>query len=161
MIKHGKFLVSTDFSEQSDEALRRAVVLAKQFGAEIHLLHVLEAMLLYGAEMISLSPEQEIAEAMHREARCDGAKKRLEKQAQHADFDVQIHLEETMIRPAKAICEFAEKLPVDLIIIGRYGHRGLLENLLVGSNAERVVRFAPCSVLVTKPHGILADEKDR
>jgi len=155
MIKHGKVLVSTDFSEHSTETLRRAVVLARQFGAEVHLLHVLESALIYGAEMLALSPEQEITEATHFEAKRDGAKKRLEKQAQNADFDVHIHLEESMIRPSQAICEFAETLPADLIVIGRYGHRGRLEHLLIGSNAERVVRYAPCSVLVTKPHDIL------
>ena len=161
MIKHGKILVSTDFSEQSTEALRRAVVLARQFGAEVHLLHVLEPTLIYGAEAISLSPEQEIAEATCDEVKRDGAKKRLEEQAQHADFDVHTHLEESMIKPAQGVCKFAETLPADLIVIGRYGHRGLFEHLLVGSNAERVVRYAPCSVLVTKPHGMLTDEEDR
>jgi nucleotide-binding universal stress UspA family protein len=155
MIKYGKILVATDFSEQSTDTLRRAVVLARQFGAEIHLLHVLEPTLIYGAEMLSLSPEQEITEAKR-----DGAKKRLEKQAQDAGFDVHTHLEESMIRPSQAICEFAETLPADLIVIGRYGHRGRFEHLLIGSNAERVVRHAPCTVLVTKPHGILVDEED-
>jgi len=161
MIEHGKILVSSDFSEQSSEALRRAVVLARQFEAEVHLLHVLEPMLIYGAEMASLSPGQEIAETMHDGAKRDGARKRLQKQAEQVGFNVQTHLEETMMKPAQGICKFAQTLPADLIVIGRYGHSGLLGHLLIGSNAERVVRYAPCSVLVAKPHSILADEKVR
>jgi len=43
----------------------------------------------------------------------------------------------------------------DLLVLGRHGQRGKAEQLLIGSTSERVVRHAPCSVLVTMPHGIL------
>ncbi|MDX8406500.1 MAG: universal stress protein, partial [Mariprofundus sp.] len=42
MIQHGKILVPTDFSAASNEALRRAGVMAAQCDAEVHLLHVME-----------------------------------------------------------------------------------------------------------------------
>jgi nucleotide-binding universal stress UspA family protein len=148
MIKHGKILVPTDFTEQSTEALRRAVVLAECFDAEVHLLHILEPIFMYDPELVSFSPVREITEVMRR-----GAKKRLERQARHPHFKVHTHLQESMVQPARAICEFAEALPADLIIIGRHGHHSLLEHLLIGSTAERVVRYAPCTVIVTIPHG--------
>jgi len=44
-----------------------------------------------------------------------------------------------------------------LIVIGRQGSKGFLEHFLMGSTAEQVVRYAPCSVLVSMPHGLLAD----
>jgi len=50
MIKHGKILVATDFSEQSDEALRRGMELAHAFEAEIYLLHVMEPFMLYDSD---------------------------------------------------------------------------------------------------------------
>jgi len=46
MIKHGKILVTTDFSKCADEGLRRAKVLAKKLGADLHLLHVLDHVLI-------------------------------------------------------------------------------------------------------------------
>jgi len=155
MIKHGKILVPTDFSEQSCEALRRAGILADLHHAEIHLLHVIEPAVYFEADMIPVSPVSEINEAMHK-----GAKRRLNEQAAAAGFPVITHMEESRGEPAQAICEFAESLPADLILIGRHGHQGALEHFLIGSTAERVVRHAHCSVLVTMPHGLFSSIGD-
>ncbi|MDQ6982620.1 MAG: universal stress protein [Mariprofundus sp.] len=152
MIKHGKILVPTDFSEQSSEALRRAVELATLHHAEIHLLHVMEPAIYFETDMIPVSPVNEINNAMRK-----GANKRLEKQAVEAGFPVIMHMEESTGEPARTICMFAESMPVDLILIGRHGHQGPLEHFLIGSTAERVVRHANCSVLVAMPHGLFSD----
>lgn len=151
MIKHGNILVATDFSACADEALRRAKVLAGLVVAEVHLLHVLEPVLAFEPQEISLSPVHEITEGMRKVA-----KQRLAAYKEHGP--IHTHLVETAEPPHTAICRFATELPADLIVIGRHGHRSALEHLLIGSVAERVVRHAPCSVLVTRPHGILAKE---
>ncbi len=148
MVKHGKILVPTDFSDASGEALRRACVLAQQFSAEIYLLHIVEPVVFFDTDLISISPLDEITEALRK-----GAEKRLRKQAEMVDMDVRVHLEEAVGEPSRAICTFAGELPADLIVIGRHGVQGTLEHLLIGSTAERVVRHAGCSVLVTMPHG--------
>ena len=57
--------------------------------------------------------------------------------------------------PSRSICKFARELPADLIIIGRHDEKGVVEHMLVGSTVERVVAHAPCSVLVTMPHGLM------
>ncbi len=151
MIKSGKILVATDFSEQSEEALRRACVMADQFDAEVHLLHVIEPPVYIDADLILVTPIDAIVKAQH-----DGATKRLAKQAKSADVTVMTHLEDAKSNVAQEICDFSASIGVDLIVIGRHGEKGMLEHLILGSTAERVVRFAPCSVLVTMPHGILA-----
>lgn len=150
MKQHGKIIVATDFSEQADEALCRAGILAKPFAAEVHLVHVLEPVVFFETDLISLYPMNEIVDAMR-----EGARRRLAKQAAAADCDVITHLSEAVGEPSRAICDFAGQLPADLIVIGRHGHQNVLDHLLIGSTAERVVRHAPCSVLVTMPHGLL------
>jgi len=150
MLRDGKIIVPTDFSEYSIEALRRAGVLAKQYHSEVHLLHVMEPAVFFETDMIAISSLNEVTVAIRA-----GATKRLRTQAQMMDFKVTTHLLESMGEPAGIICEFAASLPADLIVVGRQGMQGAIEHLLIGSTAERVVRHAPCSVLVAMPHGLL------
>jgi len=59
-----------------------------------------------------------------------------------------IHLTHRLIgTPWKAVCEHARQHHVNLIVMGRYRH-GVIREALIGSNADKVVRHAPCSVLV-------------
>ncbi|EAU55409.1 universal stress protein [Mariprofundus ferrooxydans] len=147
MLKNGKVLVPTDFSEASKEALNRAGELAALYSAEVHLLHVMEPAVFFETDMIAISPLNDITDAIRA-----GAKKRLLAQAESVDFNLTTHLMESMGEPAGVICEFAASLPADLIVIGRQGVQGTFEHLLIGSTAERVVRHASCSVLVSMQH---------
>jgi nucleotide-binding universal stress UspA family protein len=52
--------------------------------------------------------------------------------------------------PPAAVCEWATDHHVDLIVAA--SHRGLVERVLLGSFAGYLVRHAPCSVLLTRPH---------
>jgi len=151
MKEHGKILVATDFSEAAKEALYRAGILAAQFDVEVHLLHVMEPAVFFETDLIAISPLNEITDAIRA-----GAEKRLQQHAANVDFSVTTHLQESMSNAASVICDFAESLPADMIVIGRKGAQGTLEHMLIGSTAERVVRHANCSVLVTMPHGLLS-----
>ena len=66
------------------------------------------------------------------------------------------------IAAEKQIVEAARELHSDLIIISTHGHTGL-DHLIVGSTAERVVRFAPCPVLVVcgREHEFIATKSPR
>ncbi len=152
MILKGTIVVPTDFSEQSQEALRRACVLAAQFEAKVHLLHIIEPPVYIDADLILMTPIDDVIKAQHQLA-----SKRLAEQAESVDIPLQTHLEDAVNNSAQTICEFSKNLGADLIVIGRHSEKGVLEHMLLGSTAERVVRFAPCSVLVVMPHGILAD----
>ena len=153
MINHGKILVPTDFSEPSEEALRRAGILAAEHQAEVHLLHIMEPSLFFETDQMPVYPLHEINEAIRKQA-----EKRLCEQGSKAGFPVVTHLEESAGDPSHPICEFAKTLPADMIVIGRNGQQGALEHFFIGSTAERVVRHACCSVLVTMPHGLLASD---
>jgi len=159
MIQHGTILVPTDFSAQSDEAIRRACVLARAFQAEVHVYHVFEPIMVVDSELLPMPPMAEIEQGMRQ-----GVEQRLQVQVEQARGEgvpVHGHLEECAGAPSRAICAFAERLPADLIVIGRHGRQGALEHLLIGSTAERVVRHAPCSVLVAMPHGLLETRRGK
>lgn len=152
MIKHGNIVVPVDFSVCSEEAQRRAYLLAAMLGAQVHLVHVLGPTLTYKPDELSLSPVREISEALHQDAEQKLAKAAL---ASPATVNIHTHLLESDKPPYQVICDFAADLPADLLVLGRHGQRSALEQLAIGSTSERVVRHAPCSVLVTMPHGIL------
>ena len=54
-------------------------------------------------------------------------------------------------KPWMEIIAAAEELGCDLIVMGTHGESGTLKDFFIGSQAERVVRRAPCDVLVVKP----------
>ena len=152
MIKKGVIVVPTDFSKQSTEALRRAAKLAQQFNGKVHLLHVIEPPLFIDADLILMTPIDAVVEAQHA-----AAEKRLQKLKDESGLAVEVHLLDALHSTAQTICDYAKEHGADLIVIGRHGEKGELEHMLLGSTAERVIRFAPCSVLVTMPHGIFAE----
>lgn len=53
-------------------------------------------------------------------------------------------------RPSHEIVQAAKELAVDLIVMGSHGHSGFVEHMILGSSAERVVRNAPCPVLIAR-----------
>lgn len=155
MIAHGKIIVPTDFSDQSSEALRRACIMARQFKAEVHLVHVIEAPVYIDADLLLMPPIDAAIRIQH-----EVASKRIAEQLDSVEAEnVVVHtkIEDADINPAQTICELAKALPADLIVIGRHSEKGVLEHLFIGSTAEEVVRRAPCSVLVTMPHGLFTD----
>jgi nucleotide-binding universal stress UspA family protein len=134
-----KVLVGTDFSEGSDEALDRAIEVAKQSGAEVEIIHVIEL----GEELPFGS--------LHFEA--DYA-------AFYANIDRQLSGRAGRFSKARVACvtkivggsastEIAARgraIGADLIVVGTHGRTGLA-HAMMGSVAERVVRRASCPVL--------------
>jgi len=143
MVTYKKILVTSDGSDASTKALCCAGDLARQYGAELHLLHVTEPSLYFETDMVSIPPLDEIDDAIQK-----GAIRRLKAQIEQFDFDIIVHLKESVGDPSRTICKFAKSLPADLIVIGRHGEKGMVQHILMGSTTERVVAHAPCSVLV-------------
>ncbi len=140
-----KILVSTDFSEASDYAVKYAVGLAKQLGASLVLLHAYEIPLLtLPGSAAALAPEivQKIVTASEDALR--------ERAAGLRDSGVPI---ETMLKTGDArqtIVAVASFIHADLIVMGTHGRTGL-SRVLIGSVAENVVRTATVPVLTVKP----------
>jgi nucleotide-binding universal stress UspA family protein len=145
MSRFHTILVALDFSEHSDAALDRAIALAKTSGATLHLLHAYEVP-LGSIPIYDIQVPQSMLDAVR-----DASARRMEKaraRAEAAGVACQVHL--TASPPTPAIVDTARALHADLIVMGTRGLSGF-QHVLLGSNAERTVRLAPCPVLTLKP----------
>lgn len=136
-------IVPIDFSQQSEFALEVAASLAKKHKSEIIVLHMLE--LNYA--MISSSEAYHPAQTVFL---LKAAEKRL------ADFLDQQYLKGIKITPVikhykvfSEVNEVAKSHSADLVVMGSHGTDGLQE-IFIGSNAERVVRNSEVPVIVVK-----------
>jgi universal stress protein A len=136
-----KILAATDFSECSRKAFHYAVCLGKQYKAELILLHIFEPAppqvdILEGA-MMDTSLHEDLARQLE-DWRCQAS----------AEVKTSPILRDGTL-PYKQIVAIAQELEADLIIVGNRG-RNAIGRALMGSTAEKVVRFAPCPVLVIR-----------
>jgi nucleotide-binding universal stress UspA family protein len=137
-------LVPIDFSEHSLHALDYAIELAGKLYARLTLLHVIQSLPVGGADMGVTLPYAYI-ENLEAELRrsLESYRERITARGLLSD-SVIVHGV-----PFQEIIEIAKARQVDLIIMGTHGRTGLL-HVLLGSVAEKVVRLAPCPVLVTR-----------
>jgi len=141
VVKIQNILAPVDFSENATGALKYASTLAGQFGARITLIYVIEpAPFISGVRNVPiLLSDEEVKEKAEHE---------LELLVeQHVGSSLEVR---PVVRKGKAydeIVKAAKQLKADLIVISTHGYTGLQRTLL-GSTAERVVRHAPCPVLV-------------
>jgi nucleotide-binding universal stress UspA family protein len=143
-LKH--ILLPTDFSEPSLQATAYGLELARRFGATLHLLHVIEDPVVY-LPMFESQPLPSKAEfEQYAQTRLNAWI--LPDDA--AGVDLASHWVHG--KPYVEIVRFAEANEIDLLVIGTHG-RGLAAHLLLGSDAERIVRMAPCPVLTVRPAG--------
>jgi len=138
-----RILVPVDFSECSQEGLQYAIGFANQFGARIMLLHATYLGYIYSSEGTALYDVRGLQNAAR-----ENAERQMQKFVRAAKFGrVKYETAFTDGSPALDICAFAKQHDVDLIVSSTHGLTGF-EHVLIGSIAEKVVRRAPCSVLV-------------
>jgi nucleotide-binding universal stress UspA family protein len=138
-------LVPTDFSEHSQHALRYAASLGERFGATLHVLHVVTLHGYEGDRQVTDIPDMTpLLEAADKAARAH-----LDAGAVHggeAEATV-VKAVERGVNAWDPILGYARDKPIDLIVMAMHsGSR--LARFLIGSVTERVLRFAPCPVLV-------------
>jgi nucleotide-binding universal stress UspA family protein len=138
MIMLKNVLVPTDFGEASDAALVYGRALARTFGADLHLLHVMDNTFL---RPIATDPFALKAAAYRH---LDGRLTPADRDELHARTVIEVSDE-----PATVIIDYAKSFPIDLIVMGTHGRQGVA-HVLMGSVAERVVRTAPCPVLTVR-----------
>jgi nucleotide-binding universal stress UspA family protein len=137
-------LVPIDFSQPSLDTIEFALPLLKFFGAQLHLVHVVppDYPLASLAGLALVVPELEIGRHVRSHLK-DAAKK----------YSVTLRRENIHVlkgRPFQQISQLARDLNTDLIITSTRGATGF-KHLLLGSTAERIVRYSPCPVLVARP----------
>lgn len=148
VMKIRSILLPTDFSECANHALSYATSLARDAGAKIICVHVVEPVVpAVGYTGITEPlPMAEISEQLE-----DSAERELPRIAGCEECQG-LEVEETIVHgeAASEIVRVARERGVDLIVISSHGRTGL-GRILFGSTAEAVVRHAPCPVLVVKP----------
>ena len=136
-------LVPMDFSRESLRILEYAIVLTRRFGAAMHVVHVRpskEASAIERADKLMLNYSDAIAFLQDRLA---------DVQRNHGvDFSPD-HCHVSSGRPFEEICKLAREIDADLIALPTRGHSGL-KRVVLGSTAERVIRYAPCPVLIPR-----------
>jgi len=156
-----RILVPTNLGEPSRTAIQHGVAFARQFGAKLFLLHVLDAKKLDAAletervlEVLSpertepLAAEPSPLEVARNAARHDLAQLLTPEDEQHTHVEYLLRAS-GVGGAAEAIVACARELGVELIVMGKH-HLGFVEHMLAGSVAEKVVRHAPCAVLVVQ-----------
>jgi nucleotide-binding universal stress UspA family protein len=145
VIKLKKVLVPTDFSDSARQALRYGMSFAKEYGAELVLLHVVENLTVGYASDLFPVPMAEVFQEISGYAKAELAK--LGQEARERGLAVR----ELVIqgKPSAEIIRFAAENDIDVIVLGTHG-KGMLDQALFGSTTERVVRRAPCPVLTVR-----------
>jgi nucleotide-binding universal stress UspA family protein len=142
------FLVPVDFSPSSEQALAYAMALAAKLQARVTVLHVIDRLPMaerYAA--VSPRPNRVSAYLQNLEAEVQQRLDAQHKQIQEAGLAGKVLMTHGV--PSHTIVAMARDKHVDLIVMGTHGRTGV-HHLLMGSVAEKVVRLAPCPVLVTR-----------
>jgi len=140
-----RILVPIDFSEHSKNALKYAIPYAIQFGARLDLLYVVEPT-IYPADF---SFGQVGFPNIEEELRKRGNEELASLVKNEIKDRVAAEATVRTGKPFYEINEYARENKIDLIIIATHGHTGV-EHILFGSTVEKVVRKAPCPVLVVR-----------
>ena len=147
MIKIKKILYPTDFSEPSKLALEYAAALAKQFDAELEILHIM----FDETQVVSFYLPQVTMQSLSADIET-GSEKQLTEFIDDQAVLKGVKYTKHLIKgtPFLEIIKRAEEISADMIVLGTHGRTGL-DHVLFGSTAEKVVRKAPCPVFTVRP----------
>jgi len=136
-------VAATDFSDAAGRAVSRAALIARQQGAELHLLHVISPLALY--------PGMDIDPGMDETPRLAAARSPLDAAAWDLQerFGIRAQVAQRIGRSHSQIAEYASTVAADLVVAGALG-KSILPRLLLGSTAWRLLRVCPCPVLIVR-----------
>jgi nucleotide-binding universal stress UspA family protein len=140
-----KILVPIDFSKPSEYASKIAAKIAKKTNATIYLIHLIE--IPKGSMDIGAGSNYSIPESMLylRKIR----EKILQFKGEIFSKDIKVEYFIKLNNPFEGIQKYAEKIDADLIVMGSKGH-SIFEEIMIGSNTEKVVRSSKRPVIVVK-----------
>ncbi|MGA3317671.1 MAG: universal stress protein [Candidatus Korobacteraceae bacterium] len=137
-----KILLATDFSPESQNALKCAISLAKRYESKLFLAHAIsEETFLTGAEVWPA-----LIDTAQRNAEKNMARIEQDQDLQSLAHEVLLQAGETW----EVLSRLVSDQNIDLIVMGTHGSGGI-DKLMLGSTAEKVVRHAPCPVLTVGP----------
>jgi universal stress protein A len=133
---------AVDFSESSHAALEEAATLASRVGAQLTIVHV-------HGEVPTLATDLVVTPSAFLEAAAKELREQLEVLRRDAEARTGRPVRCAVLggHAADELVRYARKQNVDLLVLGSHGRTGVWR-LALGSIAERVLRHAPCPVLV-------------
>ena len=139
-----RIVCPTDFSPTASQAVDYAAAMARSFGAELVLLHVVPELNypIRGLGMAQAFPQ--LREELHTRA-----KEHLLDVQKAIGSGLKSSIEMRDGIPHDAILACAQAVKADMIVMGTHGHTGI-KHALLGSSAERVVRLSTCPVLTVR-----------
>lgn len=147
MFKIKNILLPTDFSKISLTAAEYAVELADQYKAKLHVLNVLEKTPpILAIRSLDLSREK-IIESIDADAQ-EHLKECIRKIKKIKDVEIVAAIQKGI--DYEEIIKYSKDKKIDMIVIATHGRTGILHTLL-GSVAEKVIRYSKIPVLVTTP----------
>lgn len=140
-----KILVPIDFSKKSEFASKMAARIAKKSNCTVHLLHMIE--LPRGIVDMGAGSNFSIPESM---LYLRKVKERIvEFKEQFFHKNTEVHHSIRFQNPYEGIITYTDKIEADLLVMGSKGHSNF-EEILIGSNTEKVVRTSKVPVIVVK-----------
>jgi nucleotide-binding universal stress UspA family protein len=158
-LKIKRILCPIDFSEFSVSAYQHALSVAEHYQAKLVAQHIVELWRHPAADFVaSAGLYEEYSQAL----RESGKEQLQEFVKKHTNDEIQPELVVQTGVAADSILSFAQLQKADVIVMGTHGRRGF-DRLMLGSVTDRVMRTAPCPVLVASkpPQGSVAVGKER
>jgi universal stress protein A len=152
MITIKTILVPIDFSESSHKAVLYGVSFAQQYRAKVILLSVIDDRIFEESLLLADFTSLKYSEHDAREGRKAIVKERIDPIIKEMkDKFLGIKLKEAIRFGIiyEEIIKCAQEEKVDMIVMGSHGAAGL-KHFLIGGTAEKIIRKAPCPVLVVK-----------
>jgi nucleotide-binding universal stress UspA family protein len=170
MLALTRILVPTNLGGPSKTAIKYGVAFARQFNAKLFVVHMLDVKALDAAleterVLETLMPEDSVAtvepdpeQVAHNAAREDLAK--LLSPEEERETRAEYLLRGAPSGAGDAIVRCAQELAVELVVMGKH-RQGFVDHLVAGSVAEKVIRRAPCPVLIVHhpEHEFLQNER--
>lgn len=140
-------IVPTDFSKLSYSAFEYARDLAEMMGATIHLIHVLEKNPPFVSKRDTDISEEELMKSIK-----EKTQRQLNEIADEIKEESPIKIVEILRQGVdyEEIIRYSKEVHGDMIVIATHGRTGIFHTLL-GSVAEKVIRYSKCPVLVISP----------
>ncbi|HEX5169371.1 MAG TPA: universal stress protein [Cyclobacteriaceae bacterium] len=143
-----KILVPCDFSKPAINAFRFALDIAAKSNGSVHLLNVVELPVLHDTVLM---PVLSFEEQLLNELREKGENEFSKIITKYAVEGVKVTSEVAFGITTKSILDHISENDIDIIVMGSHGASGFRE-LIIGSNAEKIVRSATVPVLVIKEY---------
>jgi nucleotide-binding universal stress UspA family protein len=150
-----RILVPFDGSATSSRGLDEAIGIATLTGASLRLIHVLDILEFTSGFETAAVYTDHVIPCMRRTGQdiLQTGKARAEKAGVRVDT---VLLEAMKTRLSEVVAEQAKAWGADLIVIGTHGRRGV-SRLMLGSDAEQIVRTSPVPVLLVRAPDAAAD----